>query len=679
MSTAGLIRFGEFVFDGETLELRREGDVVALALRPARVLSILLSHAGGVVSKKTLIEGAWDGAFVSDDALFSAIGELRHVLGDDAHDPRFVETVYRRGYRFIAPVTRTGTHPRERPPVTRGRRWSQWRIGTVIGGATGLVAFAFLLLFVTARSSPTANDGPRLHHLLSWRYGLFKPACSPHGEFLAAVAPDPSTGIDSLFLVRPGLEDPLQLTHGLHVKGPAPVFTPDGAFICFTVYTADGSPPAVWRVSVFGSRSRPFLEGATAVSFEPGGVRFVWAAVTSGGSEIRVRGVEGRDHTLAQPGYWPRWSPDGRWIAWTTSDPEGGDGHLVVARPDGTERRRLTHHPAQHYGLCWTRDASAVVLASDRSGTFDLWLYPVDGGVPRPLTVGAVNATSPAVCPERKRIVFCRGEKLDGLAVLRDRDDPPRWVLRRDHVAVAAMGPEGTVVAVLERAGGRELVLVREGVPHPEVVGRGSIESVSFLPEGALLVSLREGKGTRVERWGPGPSERRLILRDMDRLLWPVSVGSGVIAGVRRSGRGDSLVVVGRDGGEDRVLARAARIEAPRPSPDGRLVVFSGGYRPPSPAAAGVWIVPVDGSAPPRRLVADGAWPCWTEGGRSLVFARYFDEEGIWRVPLEGGEPERIRGFPGGLPLWFLDGDPFSDRLLAHMEVQSPSLWVLED
>ena len=97
-------RFGPFTYDEVTLELRREGRLVRLTERPARVLELLLKRAGSVVTKQELLDTVWDDVIVTEDALFHAVRELRHALGDDPRKPRFIQTVHRRGYRFIAPV-----------------------------------------------------------------------------------------------------------------------------------------------------------------------------------------------------------------------------------------------------------------------------------------------------------------------------------------------------------------------------------------------------------------------------------------------------------------------------------------------------------------------------------------------------------------------------------------------
>lgn len=103
-------RFGVFEADLRTRELRRKGIAVALEDQPFTVLAMLLEHAGDLVTRAEIRERLWaPDVFVDfEHALDTAIHKIREVLGDLAENPRFVETLKRRGYRFTAPVEWSG-------------------------------------------------------------------------------------------------------------------------------------------------------------------------------------------------------------------------------------------------------------------------------------------------------------------------------------------------------------------------------------------------------------------------------------------------------------------------------------------------------------------------------------------------------------------------------------------
>jgi TolB-like protein/DNA-binding winged helix-turn-helix (wHTH) protein/Tfp pilus assembly protein PilF len=103
-----LIRFGVFELDPRAAEVRKQGLRIRLRGRPYEILNILLDRSGDLVSREELRERLWSAdTFVDfDHGLNAAVNKLREVLGDSADNPRFIETVPKRGYRFIAPVTR---------------------------------------------------------------------------------------------------------------------------------------------------------------------------------------------------------------------------------------------------------------------------------------------------------------------------------------------------------------------------------------------------------------------------------------------------------------------------------------------------------------------------------------------------------------------------------------------
>jgi DNA-binding winged helix-turn-helix (wHTH) protein len=119
-----ILRFGVFEVDARAGELRKQGVRIKLQEQPFHVLTVLLQRPGEVITREELRNQNWPAdTFVDfDNSLNTAINKLREALGDSADNPRFIETLPRRGYRFIAPVTRVN--------------------GTAIGTAAGVSAAA---------------------------------------------------------------------------------------------------------------------------------------------------------------------------------------------------------------------------------------------------------------------------------------------------------------------------------------------------------------------------------------------------------------------------------------------------------------------------------------------------------------------------------------------------------
>jgi TolB-like protein/DNA-binding winged helix-turn-helix (wHTH) protein len=149
-----LIRFGVFEADLQARELRRRGVKVRLPDQPFQILAVLLEHAGDVVTRDELRHRLWSAdTFVELDlSLNSAVRKLREALGDCADHPRFVETLPRRGYRFIAPIEKPAAPLANQAVISagptaksRGRDY-RWWVAAALGMTAGL-----LLIMSSAR------------------------------------------------------------------------------------------------------------------------------------------------------------------------------------------------------------------------------------------------------------------------------------------------------------------------------------------------------------------------------------------------------------------------------------------------------------------------------------------------------------------------------------------------
>ena len=116
-----LVRFGTFEVDLPAGELRKGGVKLKLTGQPFQVLSILLERPGELVTREELQKRLWPDTFVDvDHNLNTAINKIREVLGDSAERPRFVETLPRRGYRFIGELEAAPSTPAGKSEPDRG-------------------------------------------------------------------------------------------------------------------------------------------------------------------------------------------------------------------------------------------------------------------------------------------------------------------------------------------------------------------------------------------------------------------------------------------------------------------------------------------------------------------------------------------------------------------------------
>lgn len=331
-----LIRFGTFELDLQSGELRKSGVKLRLTGLPFQVLAILLERPGAVVTREELQKRLWPDTFVDvDHSLNTSVNKIREVLGDSAESPRFVETLPRRGYRFIAPVE--GAEPAPPPAPPRGRFL---RVSILIGTCVLLLGTGFLIYRLRKVSEPprqrtltrvTFDDGLQIG--ATW---------SPDGRFLA-FSSDRGGKFD-IWVQQVSGGDPIQVT-----KGPGqnwqPDWSPDGKFIAYRSEDEEGGLYIV-----------PALGGA------------------------------GLERKIASFGYYPQWSPDGTRILFQELALEAVGSRFYLVGLDGTAPHEvmaeLTTRMAT-VSAAWHPDGKRVsVLVWDirPSPVPNFWTTPVGGG-----------------------------------------------------------------------------------------------------------------------------------------------------------------------------------------------------------------------------------------------------------------------------------------------------------
>jgi eukaryotic-like serine/threonine-protein kinase len=345
------IRFGVFELDRDAAELRKQGVRVRLQDQPFQVLTYLLERPGQIVTREELKKLIWaEDTFVDfDQSLNKAVNRLREALNDDAGQPRYIETVPRRGYRFVAPVAGPDpTHecvppalpvaveePRRPEPHKGGARTVRLRTTVAVAGAGVLVVLGLATWFwlrTHARAAPRTPvritmDGLAIH-----------PTISRDGKLLA-YSSKAGGGSMHVWVRQVAGGEPLQVTRGVDDE-TYPDFSPDGTQIAFRSERDGG---AIYTVSALGG---------------------------------------GEPKLLAKRGSIPKFSPNGREILFFGDDVFAPGAYIVSTQ--GGEPSRLCPDWTASYGF-WAPDGKAVLFFGGRKRDphFGNWmLAPVAGGEP---------------------------------------------------------------------------------------------------------------------------------------------------------------------------------------------------------------------------------------------------------------------------------------------------------
>lgn len=311
--------FGAFEFDSATGELRKRGIPVRLPEQACRILRLLLERPGQIVGRETLRTALWpDGTFVEfERSLNAAVAKLRQALGDSAENPRYIETVAGQGYTFIAPVVDQHPEPdiaaiSATPPANSPVRLI---LVCVLAGAAALAILAWAAL----RFRPASPPGGSTLTRLTFDSGLTTdPAVSPDGKLLA-YASDRGGGPLHIWvqqMVPNG--QAVQLTRG-EWDDHQPAFSSDGSTIAFRSERAGGG---IYLIPALGGEARLLAKAGRDPRFSPDGrtVAYWESAVVgapffAGAHAVSLVDVEsGATHPfkggLVDAGM-PEWSPDG--------------------------------------------------------------------------------------------------------------------------------------------------------------------------------------------------------------------------------------------------------------------------------------------------------------------------------------------------------------------------------
>jgi Tol biopolymer transport system component/DNA-binding winged helix-turn-helix (wHTH) protein len=688
------LRFDVYELDPRAGELHKHGYRVPLEDRPFRALLILLQQAPEVVTREELQKQLWPAdIFIDfDHGLNKAIGKVRRALNDSADNPRFVETVGRRGYRFIGPLTPTEEHNTAAAPDTPSvvviekprRRWRPWLLAVALAFAVLLLAFLFrpampkpevVRIVQLTRSGeawplePMATDGPRLYYQ-SLSQTLSTSLSAPNWRLKQVLL---NGNEDS---VIPGTSDRI---HSLRIRGLSPDDTE------FLALSRVGDHWMAGTLPVVGGLPRR-LGGLVAddVAWSHDG-RFLAYAL---GRQLFLCNPDGTEpRALASvPGdiSYLSWSPDDRRLGFTVLTEQqtlwevGADG-------SGLKERRLTW-PGKAMECCggWTPDGRYYVFRSRREGASDLWAleeksvwWRRGNHDPVQLTFGPMNYYQPL--PSRNgKTIFAIATLPSGELVRYDAKQksfvPFAGGLSADHLEFSRDGKWIAYVTVPERSLWRARSDGSEAfqltLPPLQVDSRPH-----WSADGKRIAFAAKRPGELLRLYTISPDDGTAVALPLDTQSqatpdW-LPDGNSLIYGCLPDVDRPSVVALYRI---DLRTLRKERIPGteglynPMWSPDGRsLVALDAGSR--------LFLVDIN-TGRRTQLSQPAVYPVWSGDSQYLYFAVHDHE--ILRVHVPDGHEEKVldvnfRAASGSFGL-APDGAPIVLREHGHYDVYALSL-----
>jgi eukaryotic-like serine/threonine-protein kinase len=578
------IGFGPFRFDRANRILSRDGQELPLPPRVLGILEHLVARPGSVVSKQALIDAVWNGAYVTDTSLTEAVSQLRQALGDDPQQPTYIQTVHRRGYRFVALVTPSGAAGG--PLRLAGKP------------ATAVVPDAPVA--VPEREPRAKRPVSRAMVLVLFAVGV---------AAVALIAQLRSVRVTSMPLIRATIPISLGDANTLRYP-PVLTLTPDGSAIVYAVSHGGRSQLFLRPLDRFESVPLAGTEGGVQPFVSPDAR---WVGFFADGKLKKVPLAGGPVVTICEAPIpsGGSWGDDGT-IVFTIGEKSG----LFRVSANGGSPQALAVPDARAAELAYEWPE---VLPGSGAALFTIWpsggleesrigIVPLRGKPASPRVL--VKGGSYARYAPTGHIVFARKSRLMALAF-----DARRAETRGEPVALF----DG--VAVDWFTGAAQLALSRTGT-------LAYVPGTHEVPAHSLVLLDREGNA-RPLTTATRPFMNVDAARDGRRLAVTIHEGRG----------SDMWLVDTNRGALTRLTFEAHNIE-PVFSPDGKRVAFASSRSGP----VNIFWVGAEGTQPAERLLesARNQYPdSWSPDGRTLVFVELTPQTGsdLWILPLDTRAP----------------------------------------
>ncbi|HRH43119.1 MAG TPA: winged helix-turn-helix domain-containing protein [Pyrinomonadaceae bacterium] len=392
--------FGEFRLDTIDHVLLCRGEKIPLTHKAFHLLLTLVENKGHLLKHKELMNLVWQETAVDQSSLKQNIALLRKALGDTSEEPKFIQTLPKYGYRFIAPVTTLY----DENPVFIAQRQTITQIdieeeftnqpkilkASPLGsrnflfisilGLTTLLGFLFFIFFRNSANPPKTNPFTVNNIVISKLTevgNIVRGILSPNGEFVVYNTYEPNNGF-ALWVRRLESKDSIQLVAPSLTERPeAFTVTNDGNWVYYVTTQGDwGKRATLYRISILGGKPRKITEHLDSfVSFSPDDKQMIFNRFSEQGCQlITANALDGSNEKIIGQGKTnkefldPKWSPDGKNILFYNLE-HRIDGNYWTVSTISVENSQITPiippDKQKVWSLGWTNDGNIVMNAQD--------------------------------------------------------------------------------------------------------------------------------------------------------------------------------------------------------------------------------------------------------------------------------------------------------------------------
>lgn len=649
-------RFGDFIVDTDQKVLLRQDKALPLTPKLFETLLILVENSGRIVQKEQFMERLWPNTFVEEANLTSNIQQLRKSLGDNARQPRYIETVTKRGYRFIANVERM-----EVPTAVTHRKRLKPGLVIALAAAAVVVVFSGLVFWRFSHAS-SKNLGDLVAKLplkierLTASGQSRSAAISPDGRYVAYT--QMFKGRYSIWIRE------LTTNTNSEIVSPSDdiigmAFSHRGEYL----YFVKGSPSALYRVSLSGDvpiKILERLEGKFSLSPDDRRIAFIRVSTNSNGQQEHALIIANSDgtneSTLLARQYpdkldAPAWSPDGESIMCALGNSAAGNqgvSLLEVRVVDGTTRELSSERFFNIAKIAWLPQRTGLIMSAGKKpeGYRQLWRVSYPALQFTEITAGLSSFADLSLTSNGDKVVASQSTRAFDLWVgaTRESENLKKITAVMDKFCWT---PDGRLVYSLNTIGNVDLWVMRpDGQEQRQLTLNSATNDAPIVtPDDRYIVFISNRTGAfqvwRMQIDGSDPvpltsgggknfpavsPEGKWVLYNTtdDWQLWRVSI----------------------DGGESTRLSDSYAL-FPSVSPDGKMIACLGR----NDSKAVLRILPFAGGPPLKTF--DLAAPNfsgnriqWTPDGKALIYGTELDGlTSVFRQPLSGGGPTVVMKF----------------------------------